>query len=183
MRVNIIGKAPGWQDAPIDGVCWGFNDHILKRPFSVMFDMHDIGNHERVVGKNGWKLGKLNRSESNAKCAETETPIFSLGYVDGLPVIEYPLSDICKHFDTDYFSCGVAYAMAMAIYQKMTEIDIWGVFLSFGGEHAYQKPCIEYWIGRAIGLGIKVTVHGMTTLLKNSGNKLYGYNYKQVVAE
>ena len=183
MKVNIIGKAPGWQAAPTEGNCWGFNNHILKRPFTVIFDMHDVGNETRIVRENGWKLPKLDRAESNAKCAETNTPMYSLGTVEGLPIIVYPLEEITEYFQTDYFSCSVAYAMAMAIYQGATEIDIWGIFLSSGGEHAYQKPCIEYWIGRAIGLGIKVKVHGMTRLLKNNRDTLYGYNYKQVVAE
>jgi len=181
MKINIIGSAPEWQNAPTDGICWGFNTHILKRPYNVVFDMHDINRESSGFRNNGWKLSKHKHDESIDLCLDRDVTVFSLGSVKDSTIIEYPLGEICKYFDTDYFSCGAAYAIALALYQGATEIDIWGIFLSFGDEHAYQKPCIEYWIGRAQGMGVKVEVHGMTRLLKNLRDNIYGYNYKQKV--
>jgi hypothetical protein len=180
MKVNIIGHAHGWQVAPNNGICWGINTHIMKRPYSVLFDMHDIEGELSGSRHADWGLSKHKHDESVNHCLENDVTVFSLGAIEGTTIIEYPLEKICKYFKKNYFTCGVAYAIAMAIYQGATQIDIWGTYLRIGGEHEYERPCIEYWIGRAEGLGIDVNVHGMSTLLICPKSVLYGYNTKQV---
>lgn len=187
MKVNIIGRAPGWQAAPKDGICWGLNSHILKRPYNVIFDMHDIEEVFTDFRTENWKLVKGPRRdllpESIKKCEENDVTIFSLGQNADRMCVAYPIDKIKNYFGSDYFGSGIPYMIALAIYQGFTEIDIWGVFLSVSDEYAYQKPSIEFWIGMAMGRGIKVTVHGMTRLLKNIRDQLYGYQTKQEVAE
>ena len=179
MKINIIGCAPEWQNAPTDGICWGINCHILKRPFNVVFDMHDVAYEFTGVHTEPWKLPQIPRLPVLSE--HSDTTVFTLGGVEYTNYIPYPLEKICTHFNNDYFSSGACYAIALAIYQGATEIDLWGFYLSSSNEWAYQKPCMEYWIGRAEGMGIKVEVHGMTRLLKNLRDNIYGYNYKQKV--
>lgn len=187
MKVNIIGRAPGWQEAPTDGICWGLNCHILKRPYNVIFDMHDIEEVFTGVRTENWKLVKAHRRdllpESIKKCEENDVTIFSLGQNTERMCVAYPKDEIINYFGEDYFGSGISYMIALAMYQGFTEIDIWGVFLSVSDEYAYQKPSLEFWIGFAKSRKIRVTVHGMTRLLKNIKDQLYGYQTKQAAAQ
>jgi hypothetical protein len=187
VRFNIIGGATGWEIAPTDEICWGFNTHILQRPYSVIFDMHDIEAELGEKDQTSWKVPKKERKEVLTRgldrCERDGTTVFSLGRV-GKNCIPYPLEEVKREFSSfrfkgDYFSCGVSYAIALAIYQGATRIDLWGMFLTNKGEYAYQKPSIEFWIGVAIGRGIEVKIHGRSHLLVNKNGRLYGYNTKQ----
>jgi len=129
-----------------------------------------------------WKKAK-NRDDALLRCCENDITIFSLGKV-GENYIPYPIEEVKKEFspyrlNVDYFSCGVCYAIALAIYQRATRIDLWGMFIAATEEYAYQKPGIEFWIGVAIGRGIDVRIHGKSHLLVNREGYLYGYNTKQ----
>jgi len=49
-----------------------------------------------------------------------------------------------------------------------------------GSEYAYQKAGVEFWIGQAMGRGIKVINHSpISTILKTRDGLLYGYGTKQ----
>jgi len=183
MKINIIGRAPDWKAAPLEGICWGFNNHILERPYTAIFDMADVRGvitgdvNEKWTAPPNSRIDKL--PESVKVCRQMGVPVYTLAAIEGTTCIAYPFKEVCEHFKTDYFASGITYAMALAMYQGATQIDIWGVSLSVSDEYAYQKPCMEYWIGRAQGMGIKVTIHGMTRLLMNKNNISYGYNIKQ----
>ena len=46
-EVIILGKATGWEEAPIyfgeDEIqTWGLNTHILVRPLDIVFEPHDV---------------------------------------------------------------------------------------------------------------------------------------------
>ena len=46
-KVYILGKGAGWDDAPMihgesDRQVWGLNDHIMSRPFDIIFEPHDV---------------------------------------------------------------------------------------------------------------------------------------------
>jgi hypothetical protein len=92
----------------------------------------------------------------------------------------YPIDEVIRYFGTDYFTNTVDYAIALAIYRKFTGIGLYGVNMSNATEYAYQKPGVEFWIGQAMGRGIKVTVHGnLSTILKTRDGLLYGYGIPQ----
>jgi hypothetical protein len=74
----------------------------------------------------------------------------------------------------DYFTSTVAYAIAMAMSMPdVAEIGLWGIDLVHDTEYGDQRPCAEYWIGRAEASGIKVTAHEQSALLKH--RQRYGY--------
>lgn len=102
---------------------------------------------------------------------------------NGVPYVDltnYPLGEIVDRFGVDYFSNTVDYALALAIYEGFTEIDLYGVNMAFESEYEYEKPGVEFWVGMAMGHGIEVTVHGNeSTILKTRDGKLYGYGTKQ----
>jgi hypothetical protein len=171
MIVNIIGKGEGWETAPPLSnkyETWGVNDLCIRRPVDLIFNMHDLSDKEI--------LGIPLVSETIEFSNKEKKPFVTLAKMDSIPSsIRYPL----EKMHTDYFTNSISYMIAYAIYKKATEINIYAVNMLHGGEYAYQKPNIEYWIGYARGLGLKVTANGITSILKSSNLKLYGYNTYQ----
>lgn len=178
MRINIVGGGFGKELAPHNETVWSFNDCLLTRPASVVFDMHNLP--DVLSGKE--KLNRRTAEQVTAgldKIRETNTPMYSLEAWEGLPCKRYPLEKIVKEFKTDYFTNGVAYAIALAIYQGATEICLYGITLSISYEYSFEKPCVEFWIGIAIGRGVEVNIFGESEVLRSPARSLYGYNIKQ----
>ncbi|MFA5340607.1 MAG: hypothetical protein WC332_02405 [Clostridia bacterium] len=166
MKVNIIGRGTGWENAPRNELTWGVTLINLKRDVDLVIDMN-------VYEDGRW--GELERQgaiKSREKAVSCGTP-----YVD---LKTYPIDEIISFFKTDYFSNTVDYAIALAIYTGFTEIVLYGINMLKGSEYAYQKAGVEFWIGQAMGRGITVTVHGTaSTILKTRDGLLYGYGTKQ----
>lgn len=157
----IVGKGPGWEDAPLEGETWGVNDLLLRRPVKLTFEIHPI---PIVLETNLEEIEEINRL--------------------GIPVItqkKHPLLPTAIPFPLDempikYFTNSIAYMIAYAIYKEATEIEMYGVALLLEREHSWERPCIEFWIGYAIAKGIKVTVHEPTTIECFKNLPLYGYD-------
>ena len=92
--------------------------------------------------------------------------------------------EIIKEFDSDYFGSGIDYLIALAVYEGVDEIHLYGVCMSKKSEYAHQKPSVEHWIGIAKGRGVKVRVHGKNTAILRTKNYLmYGYQKPQAFVE
>lgn len=166
MKVNIIGRGTGWENAPCDELTWGVTLINLKREVDLVIDMN-------VYEDGRWgELERLGAIESREKAVSCGTP-----YVD---LNTYPVDEIVKFFGTDYFSNTVDYAIALAIYKGFTEIGLYGINMLKGSEYSYQKAGVEFWIGQAMGRGIKVINHSpISTILKTKTGKMYGYDREQ----
>jgi hypothetical protein len=88
-------------------------------------------------------------------------------------LIEYPYKRVMECIGEDYFQSSIAYAFALAIteivkndWNIVSEIALYGVDVSPDGEWVYQRANIEYLIGLARGLGIKVTIPETSALCK-----------------
>ena len=159
MKVILIGKGPGWATAPMKGEVWGVNDIVLKRPVKLAFEIHPIS---RVLESRPEEIEEINR---------LGIPVITSGKHKALPnAIVFPLDEM----PVKYFTSGVSYMIAYAIHKGATEIEMYGVALVEHDEYAYQRPCIEFWIGYALAQGIKVTVHGYSTIECCGPKKLYG---------
>jgi hypothetical protein len=164
VNISIVGKGSGFEDAPCEGEVWGITQVILSVPVSMVIDMNDYslwGEQEAEDARAARLLaGKL------------RIPCIDRG--------NYPLKDIIDYFNVDYFSNTVDYALALAIFKGATEINLYGVNMKNETEYAYQKPGVEFWVGMAMGKGIKVIPHGEhTTILKTRDGLLYGYGTPQ----
>ncbi len=65
-----------------------------------------------------------------------------------------------------YFTSSIAWLMGLAILEKPHSIGLWGVDLILTKEYERERPCIEYWIGRAQERGIDVEISTISTLIK-----------------
>ena len=165
-RLNLIGRGTGWEDAPRDELSWGITLINLQRRVDLVIDMN-------VYDDNRWGNAERLASIESRRLAG----VHNIPYID---LSSYPIDDIIRFFGTDYFSNTVDYALALAIYRNFAEIGLYGVNMSNNTEYAYQKPGVEFWIGQAMGRGIKVTNHSpISTILKTRDGLLYGYGTKQ----
>jgi len=172
MRINIMGSAPGWEDTPVnDGFIWGVNNTHSLRDVDRIIDIH---------------VNRLNPTEEKDKAhlevlKENDIEAYMHSEIEGMPNVKrYPIEEIMKEFNTDYFGSGIDYMIALAIYEGATEIHLYGVFMMKGGEYYHQKPSVEFWAGYAMGRGIKFEVHGENTeILRTHNGLMYGYQTHQ----
>lgn len=149
---------------------WGINavyarKHFAKRKLDRLyyFDDHKLidKNFVRRVNKHGCRV--------ITRWHETELPKSE----------PYPLHDVVAALGgVEYFTCSVAYCIAHAIYEGWTDITLAGMYHPHDSqEYMHHKDCIHYWLGIAIGMGINLSIHGETMLLKPHlwESKLYGY--------
>jgi hypothetical protein len=162
-KVIIIGKGRGWRDAPVKGETWGVNDLCVRRDVKLVFNMHPEGDNDAL-------------SESIKYANKKKVPLVTLEKIKKVPtLVRFPIEKIHTH----YFTNSIAYMIAYAIYKKVSEIEIYGCGVESDSDYSKQRHNIDYWIGYARGLKIKVTVKGATALLKVENGLMYGYSKKQ----
>ena len=160
MKVLLIGKGPGWKDAPMGGETWGVNDLVCRRPVKLTFEIHPI---QRVLELRPREIEEINR---------LGIPVITSHLHEALPnAVVFPL-DVMP---IQYFDNSIAYMIAYAIHKEATEIEMYGIALLLGKEYSWERPSIEFWIGYAMGKGIKVTVHEPTTIGCFKPRRLYGH--------
>jgi hypothetical protein len=78
---------------------------------------------------------------------------------------------------TPYLESSIAYMVAQALLELKPgdRVGIWGVDLHCESEYAYQRPNLEYLIGLARGMGIKVYIPPQSALLSHQMGVPYGY--------
>lgn len=176
-KVAIVGKAPSSKDlAPYDDESWeiwGVGDlgmHVKR--ITRSFEVHDL--------QSGFK--RWNDGYTGYLRAEHEFPIYVFEkHPEVKSAVAYPRREILDEFgplmvdnegkELSYFTNSIAWMLALAIYEGVQEIGLWGVDMAQHGvgllsEYAHQRPSCEFWMGVAVGRGIKVMVHQHSDLLK-----------------
>lgn len=184
-KIAILGYAPNVRLAPWNDnswELWGLNDMPWTMPrIDVLFEVHSP---EVIKTEGHWdKLGKL------------DIPIFMQQHYEDIPNSQpYPLDEIRQRYtipgcDKPYLNCSASYMLPVAIDSKPTpsEIALFGVNMEQDTEFSHQRPGAEFWIGVALGRGIKVSVQPTSDLMKV--RFLYGFEdeplvvFKQQIAE
>ena len=152
MIINIIGRGEGYEQGyEAEGEKWLIN--YFDPRGDVLFEIHpkDHPFHE-----------KLSRERENAR-----------NY--GMPVLgNNQVKLLVKQWGLDYFGSSTDILIATAIDEAFKEIHLWGVTMDDKGDH-YEKRCAtDFWCGVAIGRGIKVVVHGNSTVMTTSDGLTYG---------
>lgn len=172
-RVAIVGAGPGREAAPYDDPeweVWALNE-IWQPRFDVMFELHP-----RSV-----------QSDRDMECLRgTTSPCYVIDpseWPAGAPQrpVRYPIESVLETFGRRYFTCTFAYQLALALFRRFDRVGLWGCGLHRGTarERLVERPCLDYWIGRAEGAGVEV--------VEDSGlarqDRLYGYAYHDEVAD
>ncbi len=92
-----------------------------------------------------------------------------------LEVTLYPIEEVMEHFQTDFFSDTACYMLALALKEGYGRIFLYGVDMHAEGEYGDGKGGVEYWVGRAIGMGVQIVNTKLSSVAKSRDGKLYGY--------
>lgn len=85
----------------------------------------------------------------------------------------FPYKEILLRYGSDYFTSSVAWMIAYAHFLgDLEELRLFGIDMCAESEYAYQRPCVEFWIGYLRGLGVSVVVPEQSSLF--SKTHLYG---------
>ena len=180
-KVAIVGAAPSSRElAPYEDESWeiwslNFNYKWIKR-WSRHFDLHKMSHH-RDNNTDHWQW-----------MAKQDKPIYLQQSDPALKSsVTFPYDDVVKDCGGfEYFTNSVSYMLALAIHEQVDELALFGCDMAqfFGknganGEYSFQRPSCEFYLGVAVGKGIKVTVASESDLLK----KLCLYGYETIGGE
>lgn len=188
-------KTRGLVDWSMDYIAdyWVFNESAYvgdreenrwtaDKPISAVFQMHmpqiwrsDNGGH--YPGYYKW----LQEHHS--------FPVYMQDAYEDVPSSKkYPLDQIARYYlpnllrgtkpISDFFTSTAAFAIALAVFLHYTEIHLCGVEMASGTEYVRQRDCVSFWLGIAIGRGIKVVLLEESDLFRS---KIYGYTGEVVI--
>jgi len=169
---SSLGQTP-WDDESFE--IWGLAWRSLKRADRV-FDLHPVNEDRKRVPGN--YVEHLNAYQC---------PVYLQSKHPEVPnSVTYPLQEV-KEFlqsadpnaDPNYFVSSIAYMLALAMYEAVDAIYLYGIDLIDEEEYAHQRPNTEYLIGLARGLGIRVYIPEQSALTKYT----HMYGYEQSVNE
>lgn len=153
----------GWELCPFDAEVWTVNGGYKLGQVDRLFLADKLYTEYDKPNFNVEEMNKLN------------IPIVSRNHIEGLNYEPYPFQEIVDCFETDYFANSFCYMFAYALYKGIKNFRCYGFQFQTPREVIWQKPCLEYWIGRVLGMGGKVNIIGDTTLLKHFTGLPYGF--------
>ena len=177
-KVALIGYADSrktFKPEEYDGEIWIMNDMFdLGFKFDRIFDIHD----DQDILNRVTRRRDLNLFESFKKI---QKPIYMQHVWQEIPYsVEYPIGGIEKEFHLTeamgqhlFLTCSPAYMLALAIYEKFEQIELYGIDLAIDGEFKDELPGVLYWLGLASGRGINIVISETSPLLKC----FYRYGY------
>lgn len=163
-RGQSLGKCP--VKRPDDSEYWGCNNIYKARGIDRLFIMHDVYMVQDIRDKN---LIKDINGEG--------FPVYTLGlYPELKNNVRYPVEGVIKEFKTSFILNTAAYMIALAIMQEPKKILLAGIDMELGTSNEYlrnEKGCLEFWLGMALGRGIKFILAEGSTLLRRKGLSNY----------
>lgn len=164
LHPDLIGAAP-WDDPTWEKwtLPWGPKRYVIKA--DVLFEIHDPEDFPRYASQT-YEDEIRDWEENGARVIRQD---------------DFPLQEAIA-VGGDYFQCSMAYMLAGAALKIPEEIGVFACDPT--GKWAYQKPNVEYWIGIARGMGLKVTIQDVSGLcrydpglLKEVGGPYYPTRY------
>jgi len=171
--VILLGMGATMVKCPYDDETWGVNKvyHMAKK-----LDKLFITDRRYFPdGSNSWNFDELNA---------LDIPIVSLHRFREIKRLSlYPYNRIVEKFGTEFFTNSICYMLAYAIYKKYKKIRMYGIDMVGQIEYQIERGGIEYWVGRAEGMGIEVTNTKASMVCKTAMGVPYGFKYKYDIKE
>lgn len=174
--VLILGSGP----SNIEGILlanresidlWGCNAVCTDANYKALFNMH----HRHLIEDR--TLTKYSKDEIRA----TGGAFVSLEEHWDLSdnPVAYPIGRMMEYFHTRYFANAICYMIALAIYMGYERIMLYGIDYNIAQypETIDSRPCVEWWLGRAIERGIKPQFPETSHLMSTTRDlrPMYGY--------
>lgn len=162
--VVIVGQAARSIEHPPDAEVWVINGPRVPPGWDRLFQLHGL-DHIRQVDTDG-KLWDL---LTHVDVLGGQRLLMYPGVAKGCPELDaetYPLDMVVRGLPDHrhpYLTGSFALAIALAVVEDFERIMLDGVQFHGTLDHwsageAWAIPCIEYHLGRAEGLGVKVEV-------------------------
>lgn len=172
--VGAAGPSNRWANDLEEGVeIWSMNlCHRFIQPGKATrwFQMH----HRMHNANNGHPPGHFGRPLDHDEFLQgLDIPVY-MQEVDPLipSSVRYPLEEIVGKW-RPYFTSTVPYMIALALHEGVDEIGLLGIYLNTTQEYQAHRPCVEYWLGVADGMGVEVWLPEGTDLAEAP---LYAYS-------
>jgi hypothetical protein len=181
-KVAIVGTSHSWHMAPFDNMdyeIWGVNNAFINtqdRRCTRWFDVHFIEKHGDKWFRR-WSPEFRGRTVNQylEDLKKLPCPVYMQQKWPEIPNSErFPIETIVARFGK-YITNSISMQMAFAMHLGFGEIALYGVDMSAGTEWEYQRPNCEYFIGLAVGMGIKVFIPGESDLIKT----MFMYAYEE----
>lgn len=172
-KVCIMGFAPSWTKTPFENPefeIWSLNEayELLKQV------PNGKGGADRWFEIHSPHSPSKNKPKHHAFLANCNIPLYMWQHFPEFPTsIPYPLQQVVERFGSKYFTNSISYMVALSLLEGFEEIWITGVDMACDSEYQTQRASVEWWIGLAQGMGVKVYIPDDSDLLKCSG--LYGF--------
>ena len=162
--VAIIGSHPlsrgDFDFNRTDCEIWVFNEALASdwcKRATAVFQMHTP-----TIWKN-----PLNRNDPGhaAWLMSGDTPIIYMQekYQEVPKAVKYPLDEVIQLLQPfnykKYLTSSVSQAIALTIVQGFEKIELYGIGMETETEYFYQRDCVAFWTGYAVGRGIVVDAH------------------------
>lgn len=186
-KIALVGSDTGKSEAPFGDKgweLWSLNNLYIGfhagRKFDRWYELHVFEKTNKYINdegpdtyiRRGVDIYNTVPVEDYMKdIAKLNIPTFMQKKWDIIPKSEvFPFEKIMEKFSTRYFGCSFTWMLAHALYEhmngkKVDEIGFYGINLS-GVEYYQQRPTLEYFMGIAYGMGIKLTTQNDSELLK-----------------
>lgn len=106
---------------------------------------------------------------------QNHVPIYMQEHYPEIPAsIKYPFATMITEFPTGYMANTLAYMIALALMEGVTQIGIFGCNYAADSEYGPQRGSAEYWLGIAEGRGVRIALPPGCDLLGRP-HLLYGY--------
>lgn len=182
-KVCIVGCADSKNTAPFHEhetmEFWGVNNlwlHLADKPWTRWFEPHTIEfDGTNFIRRGSYEFRGQSVNEYMAGLAKLPCPVYMQRTWPQVPNSAlYPIKEVTQKLGR-YFTNTISYMIAVAILERFDEMHIYGVDMAQveGGEYARQRPSCEYFIGMAVGMGIKVVIPDEADILKT--RHLYGF--------
>jgi len=169
VKVAILGFAPSYVDAP-------FGDPSVHI-WTMNYHHQDVTRTDRIFELHDWdtivKEGHVQSLQAS------KAPVYLQDVRPEIPSsVRYPIEAMTERYklpntDTPYFTNTASYMIALAIEEGVTELQLFGLDMTHDTEYGSQRPSCEFFLGVAMGRGIRVVIHRLSDLCKTAF--LYGY--------
>lgn len=181
----------GWEqtgkpdDSPaVEHVKWLAQKHKNQNP------AHDV-----EFGTVRFREGDYGRTPHHiAFLARCGVPVYMQRVDERIPTaVRFPFEEVTEMLGLPdingrkrlYMTSSAAWMMALAVYEHrsgktISELRLAGIEMLIGTEYARQKPCLEWWLGLAMGMGIEVKVAPTGSAIMTDG--IYAVDYLEPIA-
>jgi hypothetical protein len=179
-KVCIVGCSDSKSETPFhlkdEFEFWGVNNLFLTMPgpWTRWFEIHQItceGGKWLRRGKEEFRGQAV--PDYLTQLGKLPFPVYCQQPNPFMPnAVAFPFKQIIDRFGT-YFTNTISWQIAYAILEDFKEIRIYGVDMAVDSEYFWQRPSCEYFLGLAVGMGIKIWLPDTCDLLKT--RFMYGY--------